>query len=196
MKDPFARTAYGVGYHGEGEHKITPRTKAVGLWYSLLERCYSANKQRKSPQYVGCTVSDDWHNFQTFANWFNSEYAPEKIGWHLDKDLLIKGNKIYSESTCTLLPQELNNILVTQKGRRGSTPRGVSYEPRTGCFRAACAAYGENNFLGRFDTAVGAFNVYKEYKESYVREVANKWRSQIDPRAYEALMNYTVEITD
>ena len=36
----------------------------------------------------------------------------------------------------------------------------------------------------------------KQAKESFIKEQANKWESQIDPRAYEALMNYEVEITD
>ena len=33
-------------------------------------------------------------------------------------------------------------------------------------------------------------------KESFVKEQANKFKSQIDERAYDALMNYKVEITD
>ena len=41
-----------------------------------------------------------------------------------------------------------------------------------------------------------AFKAYKTAKESFVKEQATKWKGQIDPRAYEALMNYTVEITD
>ena len=39
-------------------------------------------------------------------------------------------------------------------------------------------------------------DVSKIARESYVKEVANKWKDQIDPRVYEALMNYQVEITD
>ena len=43
---------------------------------------------------------------------------------------------------------------------------------------------------------IEAFNAYKKAKEVFVKEVAEKWKSQIDERAYEALMKYTVEITD
>ena len=32
--------------------------------------------------------------------------------------------------------------------------------------------------------------------ETYIKEVANKWKDQIDPRVYNALMKYEVEITD
>ena len=50
--------------------------------------------------------------------------------------------------------------------------------------------------LGYFDFELEAFSVYKEQKECHIKEVANKWKDQIDPRVYEALMNYQVEITD
>ena len=47
-----------------------------------------------------------------------------------------------------------------------------------------------------FKTELEAFNAYKKAKESFVKEQAEKWKGKIDPRAYEALMNYQVEITD
>ena len=55
---------------------------------------------------------------------------------------------------------------------------------------------GKREHLGSFTTEIEAFNAYKQAKESFIKEQANKWESQIDPRAYEALMNYEVEITD
>ena len=47
-----------------------------------------------------------------------------------------------------------------------------------------------------FNTELEAFNAYKEAKENHLRELANKWNGKIDERAYQALINYTVEITD
>ena len=38
--------------------------------------------------------------------------------------------------------------------------------------------------------------VVNKYKESFVKEQANKWKGQIDDRAYEALMSYEVNIND
>ena len=55
---------------------------------------------------------------------------------------------------------------------------------------------GKSEYLGSFNTELEAFNAYKEAKESFIKEQANDWQSQIDDRAYNALMNYTVEITD
>ena len=55
---------------------------------------------------------------------------------------------------------------------------------------------GRREHLGHFKTEPEAFNAYKTAKESFVKEQANKWKGKIDPRAYNALMNYQVEITD
>lgn len=55
---------------------------------------------------------------------------------------------------------------------------------------------GEVIHLGYFDTPEEAFYAYKPVKEAYIKALAEKWKDQIDTRAYEALMNWTIEITD
>ena len=50
--------------------------------------------------------------------------------------------------------------------------------------------------LGYYITAEEAFYAYKQAKEAHIKEVANKWKDQIDIRVYEALMKYEVEIMD
>ena len=39
-------------------------------------------------------------------------------------------------------------------------------------------------------------NAERQAKERIIRDLAEKYRDQIDVRAYSALMNYTVEMTD
>ena len=53
-----------------------------------------------------------------------------------------------------------------------------------------------NKHLGHFNTADQAFQAYKEAKEAYIKEVANKWKNQIDPRVYDALMKWEINIDD
>ena len=55
---------------------------------------------------------------------------------------------------------------------------------------------GKRDYLGYFKTEIEAFNSYKTAKESFIKEQAEKWKSQIDVRAYNALMNYEVNIDD
>ena len=55
---------------------------------------------------------------------------------------------------------------------------------------------GKPKYLGSFTTEIEAFNAYKQTKENYIKELANKWKGKVDERAYEALMNYTVDIDD
>lgn len=41
-----------------------------------------------------------------------------------------------------------------------------------------------------------AFDKYKQEKESYAKEIANKYSSVISEKAYNALVNYKVDIND
>jgi len=63
-------------------------------------------------------------------------------------------------------------------------------------YRAQIKSDGVVKCLGDFKTVEEAFLAYKKAKEAYVKSLANKWKDQIDPRVYNALMNYKVEITD
>ena len=55
---------------------------------------------------------------------------------------------------------------------------------------------GRKKSLGYFTCPIDAFNAYTAAKEEHIKYMANIYKDQIDPRAYDALMNYRVEITD
>ena len=46
------------------------------------------------------------------------------------------------------------------------------------------------------DNEWSAFLAYKQAKENRAKELAEKWRGQIDNRVYEKLINYKVLLTD
>ena len=111
--------------------------------------------------------------------------------------MLVKGNKVYSESTCVFLPQEVNTLLTKSESSRGKHLIGVCWNKTKKSFVAHVGkSKGKREFLGYFKTELEAFNAYKVAKETFVKEQANKWKSQIDPRAYNALMNYEVSTDD
>ena len=117
-------------------------------------------------------------------------------GWHLDKDILQKGNKLYSKETCCFVPAEVNLLLIKSDKARGEWPVGVYFNKRDGKFMARLKINGKVKFLGYFTSPEDAFFAYKLAKEAQIKVVAEKWKDQLDERVYQALLNYTVEITD
>ena len=203
VKDRLSPSVYGVGVVGtkysisEGDVK----TKEYVLWCSMLERCYSDTYKKKKPTYEDCEVSENFKSYEYFYEWCNKQIGFNNDGngnpFQLDKDLLVKGNKVYSESTCVFLPAEINSLLVKSEASRGEHPIGVSWNKRDKAFVAQVNRNkGQQECLGSFKTELEAFNAYKKAKESFVKEQANKWKDKIDERAYEALMNYEVNIDD
>ena len=199
VKDPYSPSVCGVGILGT---KYPPsvngvKTKEYGLWTDMLTRCYSDTYKKKQPTYEGCKVSENFKSYEYFYEWCNSKVGFDVKGFDLDKDLLIKGNKVYSENTCIFIPREINTLLVKRESSRGKHLIGVYWCKTNKAFKAQVRKNkGKSEWLGSFKTEIEAFNTYKTAKESFIKEQANEWKGQIDDRAYNALMNYTVEITD
>ena len=199
VKDRYIPSVHGVGIVGT-KYPIRVNgviTKEYYLWKDMLQRCYNGAFKKKRPTYEGCEVSDDFKSYEYFYEWYHKQIGFGNQGWHLDKDLLVKGNKVYSESTCVFLPSEINSLLIKCTASRGKHLIGVSWNKKAKAFIARVAKNkGGSEHLGCFNTEIEAFNAYKKAKECFIKEQANKFKSQIDPRAYEALMNYKVEIDD
>ena len=199
VKDPYVPSVCGVGIVG-AKYPITINsilTKEYTLWCSMLKRCYSNAYKKRQPTYEGCEVSNNFKSYEYFYEWCNKQVGFNNKDWQLDKDLLTKGNKVYSENTCIFIPAEINLLLVKREALRGTHPIGVRWHKRDKAFVAKVNKNkGKQEFLGYFETEIEAFNAYKQAKENFIKEQANNWKSQIDERAYEALMNHEVNIDD
>ena len=199
VKDPYSPSTYGVGITG-AKYPITVNgvhTKEYDLWNGMLRRCYSDALKKKYPTYIDCEVSDKFKSYEYFYEWCNKQIGFSNKDWHLDKDLLVKGNKVYSEDTCVFIPREINSLLIKCDASRGEHLIGVCWHKKDNAFVAHVGkSKGKREYLGFFKTEIEAFNAYKVAKEAFVKELANKWKDKIDVRAYNALMNYEVEITD
>ena len=199
VKDPYSQSVHSVGILGT---KYPPsingvKTKEYMLWHSMLKRCYSDTCKNKNPTYIDCKVSDGFLYYEYFYEWCNKQIGFGVDGWQLDKDLLIKGNKVYSEDSCVFIPQEINSLLVKREASRGEYLIGVYWHNTNKAFVAQVNKNkGKQEHLGYFKTELEAFNTYKQAKESFIKEQANKWKDAIDDRAYEALMSYEVNIDD
>jgi len=194
---------YGLGINdGKYPTKVGGKElKEYALWVKMLQRCTNS-LWKIQPTYSECTISENFKNYSYFYEWCQSQVGFKNKDehdryWHLDKDLLIKGNKVYSESTCIFVPQRLNSLLTSCNVTRGDTPIGVARQKRGLAFRARCSnSKGKDICLGSFDNIDSAFLAYKTFKEALIKEVANEYKEQMDSRAYLALMSYRVEITD
>ena len=203
VKDRYLPSVYGVGIIG-AKYPISEcgvHTKEYGLWKNMLRRCYSDFYKKKYSTYIDCKCSENFKSYEYFYEWCNKQIGFGNEGWQLDKDLLtkggIKGNKVYSEDSCVFIPSEINLLLVKREALRGGYLIGVYWDKTANAFKAqVCKNKGKQECLGSFTTEIEAFNAYKQAKESFIKEQAEKWKSQIDPRAYNALINYTVNIDD
>ena len=118
MKDRMKPSICGIGFLGYGEHKASVdcnATKVYIAWKGMLKRCYCQKSLEKQPTYKGCTVHLDWHNFQNFAKWYYDHHPTDGETYRLDKDYLVKGNKVYSPNTCCFLTTGANSVLGSQK---------------------------------------------------------------------------------
>jgi hypothetical protein len=204
VKNPYYPTVYGVGMIGQKyPSKINKKpTKEYDAWKGMLRRCYSNETQERCPTYKDVSVCEEWLLYENFYEWLheqeNFEQWYDNERWAVDKDILIKGNKIYSPDTCCLVPQNVNSLFARVNANRGDFPIGVVKHYKN--FQASC-----NNPLiikqvtiGTYNTPEKAFYAYKEYKENLIKQIAEKEynKGNITQQCYNAMINYEVVITD
>lgn len=181
---------YGVGIN-DSIHK---KTKCYQVWHNMLERCYSSKFRNEHQTYMDCSMCDEWLRYSNFKVWFDENYIE---GYDLDKDVLVKGNKVYSPDTCVFIPHRINTLLINNKASRGPCPIGVSpYEQNR--YQVKITFNKEKSHIGYFNTIQEAFLAYKNAKEKYVKEVALEYydKGLINERVFNALMNWEIEIKD
>lgn len=162
-------------------------------WYDIHYRCYSTQLHERYPSYVGCSVCEEWNNFNNFYAWYQDNYYEvEGQKMDLDKDILCKGNKIYSPDTCVFVPHKINTMFTNGKRNRGAYPLGVHIDKDRKKYRACIG----HNKLGRFNTPEQAFIAYKKVKEKRIKELAKEYKDQIPEKLYQAMLNWKIEITD
>lgn len=121
----FARpTVYG---HGKNDVNFQSyvggkRVWQYGLWTFMLKRCFCEKVKLRYPTYQDVTCCSEWLSFANFLEWCNKEvdYKGKPQGMALDKDLIIKGNKVYSPETCSFVPRFVNTLLLDSGKARGT----------------------------------------------------------------------------
>lgn len=207
VKNHYAPYVCGVGMEGV-KYPVTingQRTKEYTSWSAMITRCYTqtfSNGENHYRRYENVEVCDEWFLYENYYEWLHNQENFDK--WILldngvvDKDILVKGNKVYSPNTCCLVPENVNALFLKADRVRWKYPIGVTYKTRDKVFEVQCRLNGKETYLGRRATPEQGFLLYKEYKESYIKQVAQEeyTKGNITKRCYDAMMNYQVEITD
>lgn len=188
---------FGIGLN---DLNINECNKTVyAIWKTILRRCYDKKYQKLKPTYKGCSVCEDWKLLSNFKNWYDKNHI---TGYHLDKDILKKGNKVYGPENCCFVPPEINNLFKHRISDKDEHITGISFSKY---HRKYAARIGNKIIdgkktlnLGYFDTAEDAFIAYKMAKEKQLKLIANKYFSEglITKNVYNALMHYEVQSTD
>lgn len=126
---------YGVGINdcdGRTKYKAKNGTaldkRIYSLWYSMLMRAYSEKYIRQHPTYRNVSVCERWLRLSNFAE--DIQYLPNYELWRdnpgqricLDKDIRVKGNKLYSPETCMF-------VTLSDSGRDAATRNPAFIDP-------------------------------------------------------------------
>lgn len=189
IKNPYDKTIANIGYFGVGKYESLGRrhAKEYDAWRLMIRRCYSEGSDKRYPAYYDkCTVCEEWHNYQVFAKWFDENYYTIGEGrMHIDKDILIQGNTVYSPDMCLIVPQRINMLFVFHPNKTG-LPSGI------GKSKNGYTASYNTKHLGTFRTIEEAYSVYANQKENEIKKIANEYKNVIPTKLYTALMDYRV----
>lgn len=183
------KLVFGIGLNDVDYHvysKVNGKTVIChyyATWKHMLERCYCKKYLSKKPTYEGCEVCDEWLRLSIFKKWMETQ---DWEGKQLDKDLLLKGNKVYSPETCIFVEKSLNSFLTENNAKRGGSLIGVSRAGYINKFRAQCGDYfgGGKSYLGVFDSEIEAHAAWKKRKHEIACQLADL---QTDERVAKAL---------
>jgi hypothetical protein len=192
IKNPYDKSIFGVGMLGVGEYGTTQSngklTRTYVTWHDIFVRCYYEKRKEKFPAYYGiCSVSEEWHNFQNFAQWYAENYYDIGEGrMHLDKDIIKPDNTIYCPEYCIFIPQRINMLFVNKgKTNNKDLPIGV-IKTQNNKF---CTDY-NGKYLGTYDTIEEAVHVHDIAKKNKILEVAEEYKSKLPKRVYSALCDW------
>ena len=159
-------------------------TQAYKTWTGIIDRCYRPGHEEKFKAYADCSVCEEWKYFSNFKKWFDENYIE---GFDIDKDILIKGNKVYSPEACSFVPRIINLLFAKNKKRKSNLPRGVKYRKYGNRYSAEISIEGKIKFIGYFKDVDSAAEAYNQARKEYILEIAEKYKDKLKPNVYEAI---------
>ena len=170
---------------GLRKHRLMWICPFYRAWKAMVQRCYSKSFLKNNPAYGGCSVCEEWKYFSNFKAWMETQ---DWEGKHLDKDLLVANNKVYSQETCIFISKTVNSFMTERHNDRGVYPIGVYWSKDKQKFVAQCnnPFTGDRGYLGTFDTPEEAHKAWLKRKLELAKLLAAE---QEDSRIAEALIS-------
>lgn len=191
VKNPYDKTIFGIGFLGDGKHgswKNQRNSRDTYLvWVAMLQRCYVDLKGKQKPYYGIATVCEEWLNFQNFAEWYENHYydiSNERL--HIDKDIKIKNNKIYSPDTCILIPQSINEVF--RDNKRKSMDNDLPMTIRR-CKSGYKVSFRNEN-LGIYESVDECINKYNDKRVNYIKELVNGYGDLLPTDVRDVLLQW------
>jgi hypothetical protein len=189
VKNPYDKIHFNVGYLGAGDYYSISkgyRPESYDVWLNMIRRCYSEKHKELHPAYYNISeVCAEWHNYQIFAEWYENNKYNANGRLHIDKDILVKGNKIYSPETCLLVPQRINMIFMT-KSRKDDLPNGIIHNKSSNTY----VAFYNGIKYGKYKTLEEAVDEHNRQKRLHIKEVAEEYKNIIPSHVYESLLQW------
>lgn len=167
------------------------KKKLNTLYYNMYDRCYSEKYHERSPQYIGCSICDEWlDDHSSFFDWVRENYYTvddEQID--LDKDILVKGNKIYSPDTCIFAPHSINTYFE-------NLTREPVFLQKLNKYRMDIFIEGKSINIGYYDTEEEAKKIFIKHKEAAILAKADLYKDKIPRKLYNAMVAWNIKLSD
>lgn len=171
------------------------------IWYGLKERCkIGGAQQRVSRTYIGCSVG--FSGKKEFMEWIIGQPGYDRRDekgrrYHLDKDLIIEGNKIYGPDQCSLVPARINCLLVDCGVTASGGLPGSSWHKASGMYQSRAQNYEGRKHLGVYPSRESAHNAWRVEKSLEILRAID-WYLDTgwhDPRVVIALEAKAIELS-
>ena len=184
VKNNFMPSKYGVAYIGNTDTKDGGIEKtSYRTWVGILDRVFDG----KLKSYDNVCISKEWLSYENFEIWYNKNmYNIENEKMCIDKDILSNENKIYSEDTCIIIPERINNILINFYNKES----GITYRNRVEKYEVSCRDFdGKKKYLGYYEDKDEAISIYRRFKINTIIEVLNSYKDKLPKNVYNLIIN-------
>lgn len=169
---------------------VKTKTRESILWYGMKNRVLGGRHKN----YLDCSISENFLDYQFFAPWCHNQIGWNEDNWHLDKDLIVKGNKEYHEDRCVFVPRVVNTVLNSENlPRDNGLPLGVVYTKTWGQYQARCNVFGVQEYLGAYRTPEEAHQSYVKRKNEYVQQLAEMYKGRVRDEVYVKLRDFVAK---